>query len=95
MDEERERELEEQYEKSLAEQMEKSQLRDGEDEGDILEARKQTMATLKSGERIMEALDVGDADIAALAEYNKVCVRIIRFAGLRFFRRKRREGILD
>ncbi|KAI9320448.1 WD40-repeat-containing domain protein [Dichotomocladium elegans] len=58
LEEEREKELEELYESTLVNQMEKVDVTDME----IDSAGKQTMETLKAGERIIEALDLADQE---------------------------------
>ncbi|KAI9266512.1 WD40-repeat-containing domain protein [Phascolomyces articulosus] len=58
LEEEREKELEEMYESTLVSQMEKVDVNDTE----LDSAGKQTMETLKAGERIMEALDIADEE---------------------------------
>lgn len=60
LEEEREKELEELYENTLVSQMEKTDVNDGDMEIDS--AGKQTMETLKAGERLMEAMDIGDEE---------------------------------
>ncbi|KAL0094781.1 WD40-repeat-containing domain protein [Phycomyces blakesleeanus] len=59
LEEEREKELEELYESTLISQMEKADMNDSME---IDSAGKQTMETLKAGERIMEALDLADEE---------------------------------
>ncbi|CDS10194.1 hypothetical protein LRAMOSA02870 [Lichtheimia ramosa] len=58
LEEEREKELEELYESTLVSQMEKADVNDME----LDTAGKQTMETLKAGERIIEALDLADEE---------------------------------
>jgi U3 small nucleolar RNA-associated protein 12 len=60
LEEEREKELEELYENTLVSQMEKTDVNDGDMEIDS--AGKQTMETLKAGERLIEAMDIGDEE---------------------------------
>lgn len=60
LEEEREKELEELYENTLVSQMEKTGVNDGDMEVDS--AGKQTMETLKAGERLIEAMDIGDEE---------------------------------
>ena len=82
LEEERERDLEKLYDANLAETMNRDDGRigigrgaDGDDSrgmqerGEVAQVTKQTTETLMAGERIMEALDVADADLALLAEY--------------------------
>ncbi|KAF2835524.1 WD40 repeat-like protein [Patellaria atrata CBS 101060] len=65
LEEERERELEELYESTLTTNLEAdAEDEEGEGEaGEVAAATKQTIATLTAGERIMEALEVGYADL--------------------------------
>ena len=82
LEEERERDLEKLYDANLAETMNRDDDHvgigrgvDGIDSGgtqeqtEVAQVTKQTTETLMAGERIMEALDVADADLALLAEY--------------------------
>jgi U3 small nucleolar RNA-associated protein 12 len=82
LDEERERDLERLYDANLAETMNRDDDRigigrgaDGDDSGgtqeqvEVAQVTKQTAETLTAGEKIMEALDVADADLALLAEF--------------------------
>lgn len=82
LEEERERDLERLYDASLAETMNREDDRigigrgvDGADSGEtreqveVAQVTKQTTETLMAGEKIMEALDVADADLALLAEF--------------------------
>lgn len=69
MEEEREKELEELYESTLISQMEKANV------GDNMEvdtAGRQTMETLKAGERIIEAIDIGDEEKLGWEAYESV-----------------------
>ncbi|KAI9359163.1 WD40-repeat-containing domain protein [Pilaira anomala] len=58
LEEEREKELEDLYENTLVSQLEKT----GVDDGEVDSAGKQTMETLKAGERLIEAMDIGDEE---------------------------------
>jgi U3 small nucleolar RNA-associated protein 12 len=82
LEEERERELERLYDENLAETMNRDNDRigigrgaDGVDSGEtqeqveVAQVTKQTTETLLAGEKIMEAIDVADADLALLAEF--------------------------
>jgi len=82
LEEEREHDLERLYDANLAETMNRDDDHvgigrgaDGGDLGEIQEqaevarVTKQTTETLMAGERVMEAIDVADADLALLAEY--------------------------
>ncbi|KAG0039532.1 hypothetical protein BGZ82_007766 [Podila clonocystis] len=81
LEEEREQELDDLYEATLTASFEKTGMVDhgeGENVGapatsngdELASAGKQTMDTLKSGERIMEALEIADQEINAWKEYN-------------------------
>ncbi|CAG8521333.1 13198_t:CDS:10, partial [Acaulospora colombiana] len=65
LEEEREKEMEELYESTLTTSMEKTSLEDNI-------AGKQTMETLKAGERIIEALDIADEDAAKWKAYHQI-----------------------
>ncbi|CAG8625852.1 1091_t:CDS:10, partial [Cetraspora pellucida] len=69
LEEEREKELEELYDSTLTTSMEKATL---EDNAESTSAGKQTMETLKAGERIMESLDIADENTAAWETYNQL-----------------------
>ncbi|KAI9835147.1 MAG: hypothetical protein M1819_002516 [Sarea resinae] len=66
LEEEREKELEELYERTLTTSLEHN---DDADQKEAVAAGKQTVETLKAGERIAEALDLGIADLELMAEY--------------------------
>ena len=82
LEEERERDLEKLYDANLAETMNRDDDHvgigrgaDGADSGgvqeqaEVAQVTKQTTETLMAGEKIMEALDIADADLTLLAEY--------------------------
>ena len=81
LEEERERDLERLYDANLAETMNRDDRvsigrgADGVDPGgmqeqvEVAQVTKQTTETLMAGEKIMEALDLADADLALLAEF--------------------------
>lgn len=69
MEEEREKELEQVYESTLVSQMEKA---DVNDNMEVDAAGIQTMETLKAGERIMEAIDIGDEERKGWEDYETV-----------------------
>lgn len=82
LEEERERDLERLYDANLAETMNRDDDRvgigrgaDGGDPGEaqeqaeVAQVTKQTTETLMAGEKIMEALDIADADLALLVEF--------------------------
>ncbi|CAO3649121.1 unnamed protein product [Cunninghamella echinulata] len=66
LEEEREKELEQLYESTLVSQMEKSGINEN---SEVDTAGIQTMETLKAGERIMEAIDIGDEEKKGWEEY--------------------------
>lgn len=64
IEEERELEREEEYEETLLEESnQEANENNNEDEEDRARAGKQTMVSLKSGERLMEALEIGTEDL--------------------------------
>jgi len=67
LEEEREKELEELYESTLTTSLEKDQ--DGDENAEVGAATKQTVETLMAGERIVEALELGMADLNVLKEW--------------------------
>lgn len=76
LEEEREKEMDELHEAELLDSLEADDAKpkdDDEDEnengGDAEKVRHQTMETLKAGEKLMEALDVGIADVRAAQKY--------------------------
>ncbi|KAF5100063.1 hypothetical protein D0Z00_001400 [Geotrichum galactomycetum] len=87
LEEEREKELEELYESNLTksfdddslgplqrgqgDDLEDSEMANHDDETHVARAGKQTIETLKAGERLMEALDIGKADLELQAEYQE------------------------
>jgi U3 small nucleolar RNA-associated protein 12 len=68
LEEEKERELEELYENTLAVSLDNEQGGDGEGT-EVAAAGKQTIETLMAGERIVEALHVGIADLELMKEW--------------------------
>ncbi|KAI8889686.1 WD40 repeat-like protein [Backusella circina FSU 941] len=72
LEEEREKELEELYENTLVSQMEKA---DVNDDMEVDSAGKQTMETLKAGERLIEAIDIGDEEKNGWAAYEAAKAR--------------------
>ncbi|KAG9104730.1 hypothetical protein FRC06_011624 [Ceratobasidium sp. 370] len=84
LEEERERELEQLHDAALADSLNRptqaiGALADGQDganqttEAESGAVEKQTADTLMAGERIMEALDIADAERAAILEYKAQC----------------------
>ncbi|PCH41262.1 WD-repeat-containing protein [Wolfiporia cocos MD-104 SS10] len=81
LEEERERELENLYETGIAETLNRTHapIGSGADDADpnaalgaeVTTVSKQTTETLMAGERIMEALELADAEIAAFREYEE------------------------
>ncbi|KAF4555748.1 WD domain-containing protein 31 [Elsinoe fawcettii] len=73
LEEERERELEQTYEASLAAQMDRDLQvgEDGQEQDEVGAASKQTITTLTYGERIMEALEICNADRAVVQEWEQ------------------------
>lgn len=73
LEEEREKELEELYDSTLATSLDKDEEdAEGEDKAEAVAAGKQTVATLMSGEKIVEALDLGIEDLAVVREWNEL-----------------------
>ena len=73
LEEERERELEGMYERNMAENLDRD-FRDGEQEnenGDMAVASKQTVDTLTHGEKVVEALELGMADLETMGAYER------------------------
>jgi U3 small nucleolar RNA-associated protein 12 len=68
LEEEKEKELEELYENTLAVSLDKDQDED-EDDNEVAAAGKQTIDTLKAGEKIFEALEVGMVDYEMMKEW--------------------------
>ncbi|CAO3638307.1 unnamed protein product [Cunninghamella blakesleeana] len=66
LEEEREKELEQLYESTLVSQMEKSGINEN---SEVDTAGIQTMETLKAGERIIEAIEIGDEERKGWEEY--------------------------
>jgi hypothetical protein len=77
LEEEREKELEQVYESTLVSQMEKA---DVNDNMEVDAAGIQTMETLKAGERIMEAIDIGDEERKGWEDYETVRIVPISIA---------------
>lgn len=71
IEEEREKELEEQYEETLLEQLEKPKDEMDEEAEGVTAVTTQTLESLKSGERLMAALDLGISEIEQWDEYNQ------------------------
>lgn len=70
LEEEREKELEELYENTLATTLEPGDDPEGE-KAEVAPAGKQTTETLMAGEKIMEALELGLADLEAMKEWSQ------------------------
>ncbi|KAI9784131.1 MAG: hypothetical protein M1839_002635 [Geoglossum umbratile] len=72
LEEEKEKELEEMYESTLTTSLDRvDEDGDGEERNEVAAAGKQTIETLMAGERIIEALEMGMADLALMSEWNK------------------------
>ncbi|GMM35856.1 snoRNA-binding rRNA-processing protein [Saccharomycopsis crataegensis] len=72
IEEEKEKEIEELYEQTLLESLENDDIvpRNSEDDNDEVEGvNKQTIESLKDGEKLMEALDIGIEDIEKQQDY--------------------------
>lgn len=76
LEEEREKEMDELYEHELLESLENDEAvknndddAENETENDVTAVSKQTMESLKAGEKLMEALDLGSEDVDATEEY--------------------------
>jgi U3 small nucleolar RNA-associated protein 12 len=73
LEEEKEKELEEMYQNTLTTSLDRiDEDEDGEEKSEVVAATKQTIETLMAGERIIEALEMGMADLALMNEWNKV-----------------------
>jgi len=70
LEEEHEKELEELYENTLTTSLERDE-GDGEEKSEAVAAGKQTIDTLKAGEKIAEALEVGMLDLEIMKEYHQ------------------------
>ena len=70
LEEEREKELEELYENTLTTSLEQEHNADGDKDGEVTAAGKQTVSTLMAGEKIAEALELGLADLEAMRAYD-------------------------
>ncbi|TKA23057.1 hypothetical protein B0A50_07373 [Salinomyces thailandicus] len=76
LEEEREKELEQQYESTLAANMDRDYLdEEGQQaDADVAAAGKQTLATLTHGEKLIEALELGFADLDLMQTYTQAKV---------------------
>lgn len=70
LEEERERELEQLYESTLTASLEHDGDGAAPGDGAVVPAGKQTVETLVTGEKIMEALELGTADLALVRQYD-------------------------
>ncbi|KAA8570580.1 hypothetical protein EYC84_002840 [Monilinia fructicola] len=68
LEEEKEKELEELYESTLTTSLNPDK-NEEDDENEVGAAGKQTVETLMAGEKIVEALEIGTADLELMAEY--------------------------
>lgn len=74
IEEEKEKEMEELYESNLLQENEALEADgdvDMEDQGAVAKAGVQTMDTLKAGERLIEALEIGASDLDEIAAYEQ------------------------
>ena len=71
LEEERERELEEMYESTLAHNIDRDFRDEEQGEEEVANASKQTIATLTHGEKIIEALEIGLADLKLMQQYER------------------------
>jgi U3 small nucleolar RNA-associated protein 12 len=79
LEEEREREMEQLYDNNLANELQTSA--EGE-EGDEVEAvTKTTSESMMAGERIMEAIELADADLAATKAYEEEKIKMGEMGG--------------
>lgn len=75
IEEEREKEMDEMYENTLLDNLEEETAKAQEEEDDnqnsseVERISKQTIASLKAGERLMEALDIGTQDLDSMKAY--------------------------
>ncbi|KAI8055175.1 WD40-repeat-containing domain protein [Syncephalis plumigaleata] len=75
LEEEREREMDEAYETTLTDALQKTNINGttpGEGEDEVETAGKQTMETLKAGERVLEAIELADEDKATTQAYEEM-----------------------
>lgn len=87
LEEEREKEMDELYEATLTASLEDA---DGQQEGEVEKAGKQTRETMVDGEKVIEALDLGMEDLRVMAEYREVCIHVAELYDhmLTFYRQK-------
>jgi U3 small nucleolar RNA-associated protein 12 len=72
LEEEREKEMEEIYEDQLADSLQRTEMREeGEDAEEAGRAGQATTDTLTAGEKIIEALEIGEADRLMMLEYER------------------------
>ncbi|KAG8912036.1 hypothetical protein FRC01_005336 [Tulasnella sp. 417] len=85
LEEERERELEELYERGVVDSMNRSNHipnqegpgdESGPTEAESTTVNKQTADTLMAGEKIMEALEIADADMKVMQEYENIVAKV-------------------
>ncbi|KAG7858492.1 hypothetical protein KL939_002614 [Ogataea angusta] len=70
IEEEREKEMDEQYEEELFDSLEGDRAVN-EDEDEVAKVSKQTMETLKAGEKLMEALDLATKELEETQQYER------------------------
>lgn len=71
LEEERERELEEMYESTLAQTLDRDHRDEEEADAEVAAASKQTISTLTHGEKLMEALEAGYADLELMRAHER------------------------
>nr|POF19972.1 putative wd repeat-containing protein c3d6.12 [Quercus suber] len=71
LEEEREKELEEMYEATLAQNLDRDARDEDQQDGEVGVATKQTISTLTHGEKVMESLEVGAADLEIMRTYDE------------------------
>lgn len=74
LEEEREREMEQLYDNNLANELQTSA--EGEDGEEVEAVTKTTSESMMAGERIMEAIELADADLAATKAYEEEKVKM-------------------
>lgn len=79
LEEEREREMEQLYDNNLANELQTSA--EGEDGEEVEAVTKTTSESMMAGERIMEAIELADADLAATKAYEEEKVKMGEMGG--------------
>lgn len=87
LEEEREKEMDELYENTLLDSLEDDEApvreneEDDEEMDEVTKVSRQTMETLKAGEKLMEAMDIGIEDVEADEEYQLLLKNYIKTSG--------------